>query len=325
MNVAGIKAYDDNGQLKAYVRPQGTKQITANGEGIDVAQYAAVDVAVPSFAPTLETVEHIVPTESSQTITPDAGYDALSSVQIDGISSSYVGSGITRRSSTDLTASGDTVTVPPGYYETQSTKAVAAGSAGIPTATKGTVSNHAVTVTPSVSNTAGYISGGTKTGTGVSVSASELVSGSETKTQNGTYDVTNLAELIVNVASSGIDVKTATGTFTGNGTRQMTISCAFEPDLIYFTSDPGTTASSGVVAAIIARGLMAATRYRNNSTTNSHYAAIDITNMNTSGSSYSFRATYTNSTVTLYCFSNNARCLFTNNRTYSYTFIKYTA
>lgn len=123
----------------------------------------------------------------------------------------------------------------------------------------------------------------------------------------------------------GINVRTATGTFTGNGTRQVTVSCAFEPDLVYFTSNPGTSASSGVVAAIIARGLMAASRYRNNSTTNSHYAVIDITGMNTGGTSYSFRATYENSTVTLYCFSSGARCLFTNNRTYSYTFIKYTA
>lgn len=212
-----------------------------------------MDAAVQSIPTggggTYQTKEHITPTESSQTITADTGYDALSSVQIDPISSSYVGSGVTRRSSTDLTASGDTVTVPAGYYAEQATKAV----------------------------------------------------------------------------SAGIDVKTATGTFTGNGTRQMTISCAFEPDLIYFTSDPGTTASSGVVAAIIARSLMAAARYRNNSTTNSHYAVIDITAMNTGGSSYSFRATYANSTVTLYCFSNNARCLFTNGRTYSYTFIKYTA
>ena len=75
------------------VKPVGTKQITANGEGIDVAAYAAVDVAVPSSAPTLETVEHVTPTESSQTIAADTGYDALSSVQIDPISSSYVGSG----------------------------------------------------------------------------------------------------------------------------------------------------------------------------------------------------------------------------------------
>lgn len=180
----------------------GTKQIVQNGTGIDVTEYAAVDVAVPSAAPTLETVEHVQPTETNQTITPQSGFDGLASVQIDGISSSYVGSGVTRRTSTDLSASGATVTVPAGYYASQATKEVASGTAGTPTATKGTVSNHSVTVTPSVTNTTGYITGSTKTGTGVSVSASELVSGSETKTQNGTYDVTNLAQLVVNVASS---------------------------------------------------------------------------------------------------------------------------
>lgn len=110
---------------------------------------------------------------------------------------------ITSRSASDLTASGDTVTVPAGHYAAQATKSVAAGTAGTPTASKGTVSNHAVTVTPSVTNTAGYISGGTKTGTGVSVSASELVSGSQNITTNNTYDVTNLASVVVNVASSG--------------------------------------------------------------------------------------------------------------------------
>lgn len=151
-----------------------------------------------------------------------------------------------------------------------------------------------------------------------------IPSGSETKTANGTYDVTALAQLVVNVASP---VKTATGTFTGNGTRTIGISSVtFEPDLVYFTSDPGTTASSGTVAAIIARDLMTATRYRNNSTTNSHYAIPGIANLNTSGSSYSWRATYdsTNSKLTLYCYSSNARGLLTNGRTYTYTFIKWT-
>ena len=81
--------------------------------------------------------------------------------------------------------------------------AMPTGTAGTPSATKGSVSNHSVTVTPSVTNTAGYISGGTLTGTAVTVSASELVSGSETKTQNGTYDVTNLASLVVNVSGGG--------------------------------------------------------------------------------------------------------------------------
>lgn len=123
----------------------------------------------------------------------------------------------------------------------------------------------------------------------------------------------------------GTTVKTATGTFTGNGTRTIDVSCDFEPDIVYFTSNPGTSASSGTVAAIIVRGMMTATRYRNASTTNTHYAIPDITDMNTSGSSYSWRATYANGKVTLYCFSSNARGLLTNGRTYTYTFIKYTS
>lgn len=181
------------------VEISGTKRIIANGTGIDVTEYAAVDVAVPSAAPSLQAKTHISPTESSQTITPDAGHDGLSSVQIDPVDSGYVGSGVIRRSSSDLSASGATVTVPAGYYGEQASKAVASGTAGTPTATKGAVSNHAVTVTPSVTNASGYITGGTKTGTGITVSASELVSGSQTVTDNGTVDATNLETVIVAV------------------------------------------------------------------------------------------------------------------------------
>lgn len=156
-------------------------------------------------APTLQTKSvSYAPTESAQTetVSADSGYDGLSqvNVSVSAISSTYVGSGITRRSSSDLTASGAAVTVPSGYYSAQASKSVASGTAGTPIATKGTVSNHQVSVTPSVTNTSGYISGGTINGTAVTVSASELVSGSETKTENGTYDVTNLAELVVNVS-----------------------------------------------------------------------------------------------------------------------------
>lgn len=184
-------------------------------------------------SPTLQTItKTYTPTESAQTesVSADAGYDGIDTVNVtvNAISSTYVGSGVARNDSTDLTASGATVTAPAGYYASAASKSVASGTEGTPTAAKGTVSNHAVTVTPSVTNTTGYITGGTKTGTAVSVSASELVSGSETKTQNGTYDVTNLAELVVNVQSGGggggytadeIAMRTISGVVSGSASR----------------------------------------------------------------------------------------------------------
>ena len=155
----------------------------------------------------------ITPTESQQ-VAVAAGKYTTGAVNVGAISSSYVGSGITRRSGTDLSASGDTVTVPAGYYASQATKAVSAGTAGTPTATKGTVSNHSVSVTPSVTNTSGYITGSTKTGTAVTVSASELDSGTKSISANGTgIDVVGYASVDVAVPTGGsvnIDTKTVT-------------------------------------------------------------------------------------------------------------------
>ena len=92
--------------------------------------------------------------------------------------------------------------------------AMPTGTAGTPTATKGTVSNHSVTVTPSVTNTTGYITGSTKTGTAVTVSASELVSGNLAITENGTnIDCSTYSTVSVNVSggsSATIDTKTVT-------------------------------------------------------------------------------------------------------------------
>ena len=79
---------------------------------------------------------------------------------------------------------------------------VPSGTEGTPTATKGSVSGHSVSITPSVTNVGGYISGGTNTGTAVSVSASELVSGTKSITSSGTTDVTNYANASVAAGSA---------------------------------------------------------------------------------------------------------------------------
>lgn len=165
--VNGIKAYDDNGQLKTYVRPQGTKTITQNGTGIDVAEYASVDVSVSAPSPTLQSKNKTyTPTESqhAESVTADNGYDGLSAVNVtvNAVSSSYVGSGITRRSSADLTASGATVTVPSGYYASQGTKSVTTTTHANPTAS---INSSTGLITASHTQTTGYVSGGTTTGT----------------------------------------------------------------------------------------------------------------------------------------------------------------
>ncbi len=60
----------------------------------------------------------IMPTESSQTITPDSGYDALSSVQINAISSSYVGSNVPTQAAQNIMPGTSDQTIASGTYLT---------------------------------------------------------------------------------------------------------------------------------------------------------------------------------------------------------------
>lgn len=312
----------------------------------------AVDDIQTGGSPTLQTItKSYTPTESQQTetITAGSGYDGIEEVDVTvgAISSTYVGSGIPQRSSSDLTASGATVTVPSGYYSAQASKAVASGTAGTPTATKGSVSNHQVTVTPSVTNTAGYISGGTINGTAVTVTAAELASGNKAITENGTdIDVVGYSTVSVDVPSSGGVTVTdeanatgvgavivsgggggaqeTTGTFTGNGGLTAQISCNFAPNLIYIHGDlSGDITLRGVIAlTIIKDTVLYLTSDTSQSSTQETMTSVahGITGYNESNPAGPY-ATYENGVLTINTVESTSSKRFASGITYNYKLI----
>lgn len=147
----------------------------------------------------------------------------------------YTGS-IASKSASDLTASGDTVTVPAGYYASQATKAVASGSAKGPTSVSGTSASvstgtNTLTLTKSVSITpvvtAGYVASGTAQSASVTLTASVTTKAAATITPGtsaqeiaaGTYltgkqTISGDANLTASNIKSGVSIFGVAGSLT---------------------------------------------------------------------------------------------------------------
>ena len=167
--------------------------------------------------------------------TLDSGGKMLSGVTAYADGTKYTGS-IATKTGSDLSASGDTVTVPAGYYASQATKAVASGSATAPatitgsTATLSTGTNtitlsKTISVTPTVS--AGYVASGTAGNSDVSLTASVTTKAAATFTPGtsdqtiasgtyltGTQTISGDADLVASNIKSGVTIFGVAGSLT---------------------------------------------------------------------------------------------------------------
>ena len=190
---------------------------------------------------------NVTPSESQQTFNA-SNVDGYKPVTVAGIPLDYVGSGIDRYSSSDLTVSGATVTVPAGYYENQASKSVstmtlptsAASSATSGYTSKATIgrstSAQYINIPPGY-NSAGayYVISAVANG---SASAPSTISGTSATVSTGTNTLTLTKTVSVTPTVSAGYVSSGTAT---NSSVSLTASVTTKAAAIYH---PSTTAQS---------------------------------------------------------------------------------
>lgn len=264
--VTGIKATGTGNGTLTYIRPQGTKSISASGN-TDVTEYATASVPDAEVSVSINSADMEFYTSGTRMwrVRPRFLVDGAGWVSQDAAGSWKSFNAVP--SNTTVTPSTSAQTVGGANYMMEGAVTVAAmptGTAGTPTATKGSVSNHAVSVTPSVTNTTGYITGGTKTGTAVSVSASELVSGTYTVDSSGTKDVINYAS--ASVAAGGATASASKGSVSNHS----------------ISVTPTVTRTAGWVSAGTANGTavtVSASELVSGSETKTANGTYDVTNL----------------------------------------------
>lgn len=203
-----------------------------------MAQNVVINGVVYSNVPSVE-----IPKQGSGTAeffdtsdaTLDAGGKMLKDVTAYAGGTKYTGT-IESKTSSDLTASGATVTAPAGYYASSASKSVGSGSATAPATISGTSAtlstgtntltlSKTVSVTPSV--TAGYVSSGTAGNSSVSLTASVTTKAAATITPGtsnqtiasgtyltGTQTISGDANLLASNIKSGVSIFGVSGSLT---------------------------------------------------------------------------------------------------------------
>lgn len=186
---------------------------------------------------------------SSDTVTAAA---LLSGYTAHDNTGTAVSGSIATKTGSDLSASGDTVTVPAGYYASQATKTVSAGSATPPATISGssaTVStgtntltlSKTVSVTPSVS--AGYVSSGTAGNSSVSLTASVTTKGATTYTPSASAQT--IASGTYLTGTQTIEAVTTTNLTAANIVSGVTVQVGSSSDPDSVLSITGTASGGG--------------------------------------------------------------------------------
>ena len=161
---------------------------------------------------------------SGVTATPN---DVLSpKVFVDSDGNERIGT-IATKNSSNLTASGSTITVPAGYYANQATKSVSTATQATPSVSV----NSSGLITASATQTEGYVSAGTKSGTKqlTTQAAKTITPGTSNQTaiSAGTYatgavTVKGDSNLVASNIKSGVSIFGVSGTCAGSKTSYVT-------------------------------------------------------------------------------------------------------
>lgn len=268
----------------ATYNPSTTEQEIAAGQYLSGKQTIAA-VTASNIPSTIKEPKEVTATEEPQTISPTTG-KLISSITVNPISSTYVGSGVTKQAAKTVTPT------------TSEQTAVASGV---------------------------YTTGAVKVG---AIPSNYIVpSGSQTITENGTIDVTKLAQVIVNVASSGgglpsglskLDFGTITISSAFTTTRQtFNHNLGVVPDLLMVWTDTNIATTYSMLFALRGWGWRSSAYtchilYHGNSTT-----TVSYTNSNSSSYGVS------NMTATTFQLASNSSSNYWRAGTYKYMAIKF--